>query len=394
MSNLPPGEGGRAREQRGSFPPHIVRLAWTLAAAYLLVIAYASLQPLREWRVPPGEVLRFLLAAWPAYIPLADVAVNVAAYIPLGFLLSIGCGVRFGPARGALAAALAAAGVSLAMELVQMFLPARIASSVDLLANGLGALLGAMAAPLFAPTRILGGKLHALRNRLFLEGARADVGLVIVLLWPITQFHLTGQLFGTGGIRATFDLPARFAHTPPLAMGGEAAVALFSLLGVGLMTLALMRATPRALPVVGAVIGAALAIKLFTAIVLVRAAAPFAALTPGVLIGLLGGLALLYGAWRLPRPAQLALSALCIAVATVAINLVPDNPYHLVPARLLAGGTSTFLSFSGIARALSELWPLLALGYLLYVLGVRPRGAIEPGARGPAGFRGKRGHPL
>ena len=75
-----------------------------------------------------------------------------------------------------------------------MFLPARIASNVDLLANSLGALLGAMAAPLLAPTRILGGKLHAARHRLFRDGMTADAGLVIVALWLITQFHPTAQL--------------------------------------------------------------------------------------------------------------------------------------------------------------------------------------------------------
>ncbi len=160
----PPKTGG------GAFSPHSVRLAWILAVAYLLVIVYASLQPFQGWRVPPQEILHFLSAAWPRFITLQDVMVNVAAYVPLGLLLSIGWGARHGPARGALAAAFAAAALSLAMEAVQMFLPSRIASNVDLLANSLGALLGAMAAPLLAPSRVLGAKLHAVRHRLFLDG--------------------------------------------------------------------------------------------------------------------------------------------------------------------------------------------------------------------------------
>lgn len=384
MSNPIPAEKDKSHEARAGFSAHSVRLAWILALAYLLVIVYASLQPYRGWRMPPEEVLRFLTAPWPRYITLEDIVVNLAAYAPLGFLLSIGCGARYGPGRGVLAATFAAALVSLAIEAAQMFLPARIASNVDLLTNGLGALIGAMAAPLFAPTRILGGKLHAVRHRLFLEGMAADVGLVIVCLWLLTQFHPTAQLFGTGGVRATFDLPARFAHTPQLVLFGEAAVVLFNLLGLGLMISALMRDAPRRMPVIGTVIGAALAIKVLAAVVLVKASAPLAWLTPGVSLGLLAGWVVLYGATRLSRSGKLALAAFCIVLATAAINLAPDNPYHSVPPQFIAGGPSHFLSISGIVRALSELWPLLAVSYLAYALGVcRPSARQTPYAKPP-----------
>jgi len=359
-----PGDGPESRD--GGFSPHSVRLAWILVAAYLLVIAYASLQPFRDWRWPPEEILQFLTAPWTRFISLQDVVVNFAAYVPLGLLLSIGCGARYGPARGAIAATLAAVLLSLAMEAVQMFLPARIASNVDLLANGLGALVGAMAAPLLAPTRVLGGKIHSARHRLFLEGMTADAGLVVVALWLLTQLHPTAQLFGTGGIRGILDLPPYFTHTPLLALSGEALVVLFNLLGVGLMLSALMRNSQGSMLVIGTAIGAALVIKVFNAVALVQTPAPFAWLTPGVLAGLAAGWALLYGAVSLPRPAQLAVSAACIVAATAAINLAPENPYLSVPPRLLARGTSLFLSFSGIIRALAELWPLLALSFLAY----------------------------
>ena len=356
-------------EARGpGFSAHSVRLAWILALAYLLVIVYASLQPFRGWRVPPEEVLRFLTAPWPRYITLEDIVVNLAAYAPLGFLLSIGCGVRYGPGRGVLAATFAAALASLAMEAAQMFLPARIASNVDLLTNGLGALIGAMAAPLFAPTRLVGAKLHAARHRLFVEGMTADVGFVIVCLWLLTQFHPTVQLFGAGDVRATFDLPVRFPHTAQLTFSHEAAIAMLNLVGLGLLVSALMHAAPRRILVIGTLVGTALVIKLWVAVAVMKASAPFAWLTPGVSLGLLGGGILLYGLVRLPRGGQLALAALCIVAATVAINLAPDNPYQSVPPQFFARGPSHFLSISGIVRALSELWPLLAVSYLAYAL--------------------------
>jgi len=371
MSPLARGHDTEPRPYHAGFSTHTMRLAWILGLAYLLIVVYASVQPFHGWRIPPPEIAGFLAAPWPRYITSEDIFVNLAAYAPLGFLLSISWGARYGAGRGVLAATCCAAGLSLALETVQVFLPTRIASNVDLLTNSVGALIGAMAAPLFAPTRILGGKLHAVRHRLFHEGMAADVGLVIICLWPVTQFHPTAQLFGMGAVRTSFELPAYLTYTPALALAGEATVTFFSLLGIGLMVSVLLRGEEHRMLLIGLLAGAALVLKAVSAAALNKAGAPLAWLTPGVTIGLLGGWILLYGATRLPRRVQFALAALSIMVATVAINLAPDNPYQSVAARLIAGGQSHFLNFSGIVQALSELWPLLAVSFLLYGLAAR-----------------------
>jgi VanZ family protein len=366
MSRLPEGELNESnRSAGGGFSQHTVRLAWILALAYLLVVVYASLRPFSGWRLPPDEILFFLGAPWPRFITLQDVLVNVGAYVPLGLLLSVGFGARYGAARGALVAALTAIAFSLLMEAVQMFLPSRIASNVDLLANTFGALLGATAAPLLAPTRILGGKLHATRHRLFVEGIVADAGMVVAFLWLLTQFHPTVQPFGTGSLRGTLELPAYLIHTPVLAFTSEALVVFLNLAGVGLLLSVVMREDTRPMRMIAALVAAALAIKAYTAFELVKLTAPLAWLTPGVLVGLAGACAFLYLAIRLPGTARIAVSAICIVAAAVVINLAPDNPYQNVPPRLLARGSSHFLSFSGIVRALSELWPALAIAFLL-----------------------------
>jgi VanZ family protein len=352
---------------RAGFSAHSVRLSWILTLAYLLVIVYTSLQPFQGWRWPPDEILRFLTAPWPRYITLDDIAVNVAAYVPLGFLLSIGCGARYGAAPGVLAAAFYATGVSLTMEAAQMFLPTRIAANVDLLTNGLGGLFGAMAAPLFAPSRAVGSRLHAWRHRAFREGMVADAGFVVVCLWVIAQTNPVTQLFGTGAVRGVFDLPVYFVHTPQLILSTEAAVVLLNLAGLGLVLAALATPAARPMPMIAAVVGTGVALKTAAA-ALAGSAHPFGWLTPGVSFGLLGGWLAIYALGRLPPRPQLAVAALCIVAATAAINLAPDNPYQNVPARLIAGGASHYLSFSGIVRALSELWPLLAVGYLVFAL--------------------------
>ncbi len=357
-------------ERRVMFSAHSVRLARILALAYVLVVVYASVQPVRGWRMPAPDIVGFFTAPWPRYITLEDIAINIAAYVPLGFLLSIGYGARYGAALGVLAAAFFASGLSLAMEAAQMFLPNRIASNVDLLTNALGSLIGAMAAPLFAPSRLVGKKLHAMRHRLFQEGMVADVGFVIVCLWVLTQLDPTAQLFGTGAVRAVLDLPAWFPHTPKLVLSIEAAVVFLNFVALGLIVAALMEPPARPMPLIAAVAGTGLALKTVAA-GLAKAAHPFVWFTPGVSFGLLCGWLALYALVRLPRPGRLALAVVCILAATAAINLAPDNPYQSVPPQLLARGPSHFLSFSGIVRALSELWPLLALTYIIVALSER-----------------------
>jgi hypothetical protein len=58
-------------------------------------------------------------------------------------------------------------------------------------------------------------------------------------------------------------------------------------------------------------------------------------------------------------------AGLCFAAAIAATNVGPDNPYQAIPAHLLSGSRH-FLSFSAIIRALSELWPFLAIAYATY----------------------------
>ena len=309
-----------------------MRLARILALAYLLVVVYASVQPLRGWRMPAPEILAFLAAPWPRYITLEDILINIAAYVPLGFLLSIGYGARYGAGLGVLAAAFFAAGLSLAMEAVQMFLPTRIASNVDLLTNSLGALIGAMAAPLFAPSRLVGRRLHAVRHRLFQEGMVADVGFVIVCLWVLTQLHPTAQLFGTGAVRAVFELPVYFAHTPRLVLSIEAAVVFFNLVALGLIVAALMErpARPMLADCGGGGDGARAedrgggARQGGAPVRVAHARACRSVSSPA------GSRSTLWCACR--ARAQLALAALCILAATAAINLAPDNPYQSVLA--------------------------------------------------------------
>lgn len=357
---------------------HVYLLSLVLALAYLLVIMYASLQPFRDWRFPTQDVYGFLAAPWPRYITFSDVLINVSAYIPLGFMLTLGVRLWLPPMAAVAAGLLLAVGISIAMESIQMFLPARIASNVDVLANGAGALIGALAAPLFLPSRRIGARLGTLRDRVFMPGALIDIGIVAAVLWIVTHLNPLTQVFSTGNLRGTFDLPAYFFHTPSRLLSVEATVVFFNLLGIGLLLSTLLRAGTRRGLVIGIVIVAALACKMLITAFLGKPQGAWAWMTPGTVLGLMLGGTLLAGLLALGHRARLSLALLSLVIALAVINLAPDNPYFSLPPQLTSGKASHFLSFSAILRALSELWPLIALSYLCVALWRnRPRQSID-----------------
>lgn len=345
--------------------PRSATLAWTLALAYTLVIAYASLQPMVGWRLPAGDMFAFVTAPWPHYVTLGDLAINTAAYVPLGFLLAIALSGRRSVPAAVLYAALLGALLSLLMETLQMFSPQRISSNLDLLTNGAGALVGAMAAPLLSPSGFPGRRLAAWRERLFVPGQLADAGLVLAGLWLLTHLHPTAQLFGTGNLRNTFELPAYFSHTPGRLISAEAIVVFLNLVGVGLLIASLTKKGVAPLRPIALLVGIGLCIKVGAAVFLFNASGPLVWMTPGVALGLIAGAICLLTLARMPRVASEVIALVCLSLAVMVINFAPENPYHTVPPKLTPGATTHLLRFSNIVRALSELWPFLAVAFLI-----------------------------
>ena len=62
-------------------------LARYFLLAYALLIVYASLNPFSGWHDPAISPFDFMLAPLPRYIVAFEVGANIAAYIPLGFLV-------------------------------------------------------------------------------------------------------------------------------------------------------------------------------------------------------------------------------------------------------------------------------------------------------------------
>ena len=349
------------------------KLAGCVALAYTLIIVYASLQPFAGWRAPPDEVLHFLTAPWPRYVTAGDIALNVAAYLPLGAMLFFALRPPLAAAVACVAAILIAAALSLVLESLQMFLPTRIASNVDLICNGAGAAAGAVGSMLLT---LWHNPLAALRQRALRADKLGECGLLVVVLWIVVQFQPAPFTLGSGDLRDTLGVAPLFAHTSHAYLLAEAAVVGLTVITIGLLITLLTQARRYTLRAMAATLLLTLTVKSIAAILLGRADSWLQWLTPGVALGLAaGGVLLVLLRWLAPR-ARAVSAIVCLVAGVVIVNLTPENPYQTLPAYLLSVQPTHLNNFSNIVRALSKCWPFAALILLLALARAGP-------ARGP-----------
>ena len=353
-------------------------LARTALAAYAVLLAYAGLAPWSGWRDLGVDPLAFLWAPVPQHVTPFDLLVNVLGYLPFGALTVLSLHPRL---RGGLAVLAALAfGVALAglIEALQTYLPARVASNIDLVTNAAGALVGAAATAPFASALIDRGRLQQLRARWFSRDA--SLLLVLLALWPAAQVSTTPMLFGNGrlvhgdelieawGWVDTATLVALFG--PSEFVLAEALVVVAALLAAGLALAAVCQPPAPRVRALLALFGAALAVKTYSYAWLLGPARALVWLTPGAIGGLAVGLLALLVAAHGARRALLAGALAATLVWVLAVNLVPENPYAadlIAPYRY--GGR--LRNFAAMANWLTAAWPALLLTALAIVAGGR-----------------------
>jgi VanZ family protein len=342
-------------------PPRPFRLSIYLALAYLLLVAYASLWPLAGWRLPEREWLQFVTAPWPRYWTVADLVINALAYAPLGFLIALSLPRRWPRWAAVTLAALLGLLTSLAMEVLQQAVPGRIASNLDLMSNGAGALAGALAgsAALARPATL--AALTGLRDRWLEPGHRADAALMLLALWCFGQSNPALPWMATRVFEGALQPTLRYAIDP------------FSMIGMGLslactlaVAMTLLVAVPEQrqrllLPALPA--AAAGAVKLAAALILLKPDATLRWLTVESVVGVGYGVALAALTLRRSAPVQAAVGA---AAAAAAIALA----YGFEPAESPSAVLALFnwrhghlLNFNGLTRLVAELWPAAALSF-------------------------------
>lgn len=349
-------------------------LARFLFLAWVLLAAYASLYPLSGWRDPGVSAFDFLTAPWPRYVTALDLALNVAAYLPVGALCVLATFPRLRGLLAVLFAVAVGAALSFALEAGQVFLPARFSSNVDWLCNTAGTLLGALIAAPAAAWLLEAGPLRRVRAAALEAGVATDVGVVLLALWLFAQLNPATLLFGLGDLRDLFAALPAVEQPPTLFISIEALTAAANVTAVALILVSIAAATAPLRVLVLAFFAAALIVKVLAFAILVGAGNIFAWATPGALRGLALGIALALLSVGLGGLSRLVLAAVLLMAATVLVNLAPPNPYLAAILSLWSQGH--FLNFNGLTRLVSSVWPFAALGYLIWLASRRARAAL------------------
>ncbi|NJM31926.1 MAG: VanZ family protein [Limnobacter sp.] len=115
-----------------------------LAVLYAVMITHLSLYPYEHFRNIGVGPFDYLYAPWvPVWQKVLwdDIAFNILAYLPLGFLLFPSLG-KWPLHAERLLAPLLCIGMSFGLEALQTYLPSRVPSKMDVLTNAIGAVLG------------------------------------------------------------------------------------------------------------------------------------------------------------------------------------------------------------------------------------------------------------
>ena len=351
-------------------PEKPFRLARLALAIVVPAVAYASLRPFSGWR-DNGRAPFAYLAQAVQLGSLFDVALNVAGYVVLAFVLVLALFPRWRGSRAIAFGSIVPALCSVLVEATQNYLPGRTPSTMDVIANSAGALIGALAAVRLTPWLMdhRGGRQW--RARWLAPGHLAEAGLVLLVAWWLLPFAQRTLLFGAGDFRGNLQVTVDpsvpgfvYAAVEVFVVAANAAAAGFVLR----LVLAVGRARLRwfALLLAGALV--------------LRWVAQFSFwnqagwrwLTPAATAGIALAVAVVWIAQRLPRHVA-ALLAIALLVAAVAVvNVAPPDPALWLQGT--APREQNLIGLALVARYTAKAWPFVAIAFLWFA----SRGAGAP----------------
>jgi VanZ family protein len=325
-------------------------------AVWALLIAYASLYPFFPLRLPSSDALVAFFVK-PRYMVAYDVAWNVIAYIPLGTLACAYFRQANDGTRALLKAVAFAAAYSLAMEFLQLFVPNRVASVYDVIANAAGAMLGAAVFldPIYS---VVTKPLGELRERVLIPGAWGDAGLFLLMLWLIAQLNPALPFFGAGNIVGS---DAGLVELSLLQWG---AVAL-SLCGFGLFISTLVRGNEGSLRATLVLLSVALWLKFVGASLVLQPHFSDEWVSVGRMAGLAVGLVVFIPLRKLARPGRIYLALVMILAGALFSKIFGAYSALDEFLRLFRWPHGQLASFATLTRFLHELWPFAALVFLI-----------------------------
>ncbi len=361
-------------------PPALTRV---LFAAVTMSIVYLSLWPMGDWRLRQPSMFAFLALGIPRHWSAADLISNVAAYVVFGLLLVLSWCSPARPVRATLAATLAGVAMSTLLESIQSWLPARVPSLLDVVANGGGAALGGVLGAVLGASRArVAGDRRQVSLQWYQQGPA--LGWALLLIWVIGQIPTQRLLFASGhAVRwfATFvqqmlgpvDAPALAAPTGWLdslqaVQGLAETFAIMLTIGVlGVLVMDLVRPVGARLAWIGSLLMLGLLLRVMLAPLVYRHQPALVWLTSGAQAGLVLGAALLYLIGAFQARTRLAIGVLLVPLSLALVFVASADPYFTSTMAQARNPLEPALtpSLRSLINLLGDSWPLLCLLYFV-----------------------------
>ncbi|TJZ79038.1 VanZ family protein [Chitiniphilus eburneus] len=339
------------------------RVSRYFLVCYLLIILLLSFYPFSGWRYNGEPIFAFYSYPRPYYFTFFDNFANVMAYVPLGLVLVQWMRRRWFAWPLSVAGGV---GLSASVEFIQQFLPDRVASNLDILANGAGAVIGATLA-LFIGSRSWQRRWLVFRHNYLVPSAISEWGLVWVGLWYVTQCDPSVPFLGV--VVEAVALPQPFVS--PMANARlfldllESSGVALHLLGLAMFVAILVRHQRHVVPAMFGTLAVGLLLKLLFAGMMLKRAEFFAWINENVVIGALAGLLLVAVCARLNRRLRALLGALSLGAALGVSWAWPLAPQLSATLSLFRWQYGHLQHFSGMAALVGDIWPYGAIAMML-----------------------------
>jgi len=349
--------------------------AWPLFCIYAVLIVYASLYPFDNWRFQGVASWSFMTASWPRYWTGFDVLSNVLGYAPLGFLLALSLHRTRPHWPAIVVATLFALLLSALLESLQMFLPVRVPSNVDMALNVAGAWLGAVVARGLAWVGLM-GRWSRFRDRWFAHEASGALALLAV--WPMALLFPAPVPFGLGQVLERLESawvqtlqdtpwleswPVRDVELQPMLPMTETVCVALGLLLPCLLAYGVVQRRAQRWVLAAVCLAVGLMASALSAALTYGPMHAWGWVSPEVLKGLMAALflalALSFTSARLSW--VLALAAVVLQLSL--LNTASADAYFALTLQTWEQGR--FIRFHGLIQWLGWLWPYALLVYLV-----------------------------
>jgi len=342
------------------------RLRTWLASVYSLFIVYASLSPFTGWRNQGLHFIDVLLQPLLATYTAFDSVLNLIAYMPFGLLLCLALRTRLGALSSLVVACALGSALSVSMEFLQMYLPTRISSNLDMLTNSTGTLIGALLALSITRWTRLYNRLTAWRDHTFLHGKKMDFGLVLLALWMFGQINPSLPMLGNVFISTVAHRPFVAPVSSPFNMWESTAVML-NLLMLGTLLLTVLRIPAVVINALLLVLACVALAKFITAMILVKSSAMLLWMNSEAMLGILLGSVILLVTRRYTHVNVIRFGILQTLCYIVVAHLVLDSRTPAAAMSIYHWHYGHLLNYNGLAQTITLVFPALLLLHLYRV---------------------------